>query len=237
MRYENEQVQDKLAAEFVLGNLRGAARRRIVTLMRYHPGLREKVALWEERLFPLVMRAPKVKPPARVWRAIHARIAPRSVRFGPWGWFGRWFGSFAAGGLAAAALAAIVTLAVAPQREPVYTMVAVLNDARATPGIMVTWTPRQAADRKIAVRILAHPAMPPDTSWQAWLVSGPGDAPIALGLVTTDETQVIEIPPAAANALRRAIGIGVSVEPKGGSVSGRPAGPFVFEGPVLRVDS
>ena len=233
MRYENEQVQDRLAAEFVLGNLRGAARRRIVTLMRYHPGLREKVALWEERLFPLVMRAPKVKPPARVWRAIHARIAPRSVGFGPWAWFGR----FAAGGLAAAALAAVVVLAITPQREPVYTMVAVLNDARATPGIMVSWTPRQAAERRLAVRILAHPSMPPDTSWQAWLVAGNADAPIPLGLVTTEETQVIEIPLAAANALRGAIGVGVSVEPKGGSVTGRPAGPFLFEGPVLRVDS
>jgi len=233
MRYENEQVQDRLAAEFVLGNLRGAARSRLVTLMRRHAGLRDKVALWEERLFPLVMHAPKIKPPPRVWRAIHARIAPRSVGFGTRGWWRR----LATGGFAAVALAALVYLAVAPPREPVYTMVAVLNDARAMPGIMVSWTPRQAASRKMAVRILAHPSMPPDTSWQAWLVLGPGDAPIPLGLVTTDKTQVIEVPPAAANALRGAVAIGVSVEPKGGSVTGRPGGPFVFEGTVLRVDS
>ena len=57
MRYQNEQLQDRLAAEFALGNLRGAARNRLLALMRLDPGLRAKVAQWEERLFPLVMRA------------------------------------------------------------------------------------------------------------------------------------------------------------------------------------
>jgi anti-sigma-K factor RskA len=234
MRYENEQVQDRLAAEFVFGNLRGAARSRLVTLMRRHAGLRDKVAQWEERLFPLVMRAPRIKPPPRVWRAIHARIAPHSsLKLRVSAWWRR----LVAGGLAAVALAALVYVAVAPPREPAYTMVAVLNDAGARPGILVSWTPRLAARRQMAVRILAHPSMPPDTSWQAWLVLGPGDAPLPLGLVTTDESQVIEVPLAAANALQRAVSIGVSVEPKGGSVSGRPGGPYVFQGPVLRVDS
>jgi anti-sigma-K factor RskA len=235
MRYESEPLQDRLAAEFVLGNLRGAARSRLVTMMRSHPGLRDKVAQWEERLFPLVMRAPKIKPPPRVWRAIHARISPHSsVGFGARAWWRR----LATGGFAAAALAALVTIAVAPPREPAFTMVAVLNDARARPGILVSWTPRQAANRQIAVRILAHPEMPPDTSWQAWLVSGPGAAPIPLGFITTDETQVLKVSSAAAKALLQgAASIGVSVEAKGGSITGRPGGPYVFEGPVLRLDS
>ena len=235
MRYQSEPLQDRLAAEFVLGNLRGAARRRLVTLMRSHPGLRDKVLQWEERFFPIVMRAPKVKPPPRVWRAIHARIAPHtSLGFGARGWWRR----LASGGFAAAALAALVYLAVAPPREPAFTMVAVLNDARAQPAILVSWTPRHAANRQLAVRILAHPSMPPGTSWQAWLLSGPGAAPISLGFVTTDENQVLEVSPAAANALlQEAASIGVSVETKGGSVTGRPGGPYVFEGPVLRVDS
>ena len=234
MRYQSEPLQDRLAAEYVLGNLRGAARSRLVTLMRCHPGLRDKVAQWEERWFPIVMRAPKVKPPPRVWRAIHARIAPDSSRqIGA----RAWWRLLATGGFAALALAALVYIAAAPLREPAFTMVAVLNDARAQPGILVSWTPRQAANRQIAVRILAHPAMPPDTSWQAWLVSGPGSAPIPLGFVTTDATQVLEVSPAAAKALQEAASIGVSVEAKGGSVTGRPGGPYVFEGPVLRVDS
>lgn len=234
MRYESEPLQDRLAAEFVLGNLRGAARSRLVTLMRRRPGLRAKVAQWEERLFPLVMRTPKVKPPPRVWRAIHARISPQATSgFGAGGWFRR----FAMGGFAAAALAALVYIAVAPPRAPAFTMVAVLNDAHAQPGILVSWTPRQAANRELSVRILAHPSMPPGTSWQAWVLAGPAAAPTSLGFITTDQTQVLEVSPAAANALQGAVSVGVSVEPKGGSVTGRPSGPFVFEGSVLRVDS
>jgi len=234
MRYESEPLQDRLAAEYVLGNLRGAARSRLVTLMRSDPGLRAKVAQWEERLFPLVMRAPTVKAPPRVWRAIHARISPASsLGFGTRAWWRH----LATGGFAAVALAALVYLAVAPPREPAFTMVAVLNDARAQPGILVSWTPRQATSRQIAVRILAHPSMPPGTSWQAWLVSGPDAAPIPLGFVTTDETQVLEVSPAAANALQEAVSIGISIEAKGGSITGRPGGPYVFQGPVLRVDS
>ncbi len=234
MRYDNESLQDRLAAEFVLGNLRGAARSRLVMLMRHRPGLRDKVAQWEERLFPLVMRAPRVKAPRRVWRAIHARIAPDSTA-----WFGAraWWRRLATGGFAAVALAALVYIAVAPTRAPTFTMVAVLNDTRAQPGILVSWTPRQAANRQLSVRILAHPSMPPGTSWQAWIVSGPGAAPIPLGFVTTDETQLLEVSPAAAKALQGAVSIGVSVEAKGGSVTGRPGGLFLFEGPVLRVDS
>ena len=143
MRYESEPLQDRLAAEFVLGNLRGAARSRLVTLMRSHPGLRAKVARWEERLFPLVMRAPTVKAPPRVWRAIHAHISPHAAsRLNASGWFRR----LAMGGIAAVALAALVYIAVAPSRrravapprEPAFTMVAVLNDARAQPGILVS---------------------------------------------------------------------------------------------------
>ena len=234
MRYESEQLQDMLAAEFVLGNLRGAARRRLITVMRHHAGLSRKVAQWEERLFPLGMRAPKVKAPPRMWRAIHARISPA-----PSGWFGMG-GSWrrlAIGGLAAVALATLLYVGVVPPREPAFTMVAVLSDAHAQPGILVSWTPKQAASRRLHVRILAHPQMPPNTSWQAWLVSGPGAKPISLGLITGDARQVLEISPDATSALRGAALIGVSVEPKGGSVTGRPGGPYVVEGPVLKVDS
>ena len=104
MRYENEELQDLLAAEFVLGNLRGAARSRLVALMRRHPGLRRSVERWEERLFPLMLSAPRVKAPARVWRAVQARIAPRRGDANHWR---RWWQRMALAGFAFA-LAALV---------------------------------------------------------------------------------------------------------------------------------
>lgn len=60
---------------------------------------------------------------------------------------------------------------------------------------------------------------------------------MSIGFVTSDASQILEIAPEAAKAPAKAVSIGVSVEAKGGSVTGRPSGPYVFEGPVLRVDS
>jgi anti-sigma-K factor RskA len=232
MRYGSAPLQDRLAAEFVLGNLRGAARRRLLTLMRVHPGLRDRVAQWEERLFPLALRAPRVEPPARVWRAIRARTAPRRSA---WSAARSWFGRVALGGFAAALLAAVVPFGVT--LAPPVTLIAVLNDGRAQPGILASWTPHPAGRRQLGVRIVAHPSMPPDTAWQAWAVSGPQAQPVALGFIGTDENQTLELSPAAAASLQEGALIGVSVEAKGGSVTGRPGGPFVFEGTLLKLGS
>ena len=232
MRYENEELQDLLAAEFVLGNLRGAARSRLVALMRRHPGLRRRVERWEERLFPLMLSAPRVKAPARVWRAVQARIAPRRGDANHWR---RWWQRMALAGFAFA-LAALVYVGVAPPRPSPFTMVALLNDQRAQPAILVSWTPKQAANRRLSVRILGHPEMPPGTSWQAWLVTGRDAAPISLGLVGAAENQLLQLSATAADELRGAVAVGVSVEADGGSATGRPSGPFLFQGPALRVD-
>ncbi|MEW5880959.1 MAG: anti-sigma factor [Pseudomonadota bacterium] len=225
MRYDDEELQDRLASEFVLGNLRGGARRRLVSLMRRHPGLRDKVGQWEERLYPLILCAPAVKAPRRIWRAVHARIAPAQHAARRWR-------RLALAGLAFS-FAVVLYLGVLP-RPPAVTTVAVLNDQRASPGIVVYWTARQAAERRISVRVVAHPDMPPGTSWQAWLLGAPGEAPVSLGLVGTEEHQVLTISAAAARLLPRAVAIGVSVEPKGGSA--RPSGPFLFEGPAVRIE-
>ena len=40
-------LSDPLAAEYVLGTLHGAARRRFAQLLYAHPGLRQAVADWE----------------------------------------------------------------------------------------------------------------------------------------------------------------------------------------------
>ena len=116
-------------------------------------------------------------------------------------------------------------------------MVAVLTDARAQPSILVSWTREQAAKRQMAVRILTHPSMPAGTSWQAWLVPASGGTPISLGFMSTQEKQLLELPPLAARALPHAASIGMSVEGEHGSPTGRPSAPFLFQGPVLRVDS
>lgn len=230
-RYDGETLQDRLAREFVLGSLRGAARRRLVALMRERPELRHKVHAWEERLFPLMLRAPRVRAPARVWRKVHARISPRGLAATEGR--SRWRNALA--GVVLAALA-LIGVGVALLRDPPFTMVAVLNDQRAQPAIVVSWSAAQAARGRLALRVLAHPDMPPGTSWEAWLLRASGAAPVSMGLVGIEADQVLELPGPAASMLASAEAIGISVERKGGSPSAMPSGPFLFQGAVLRLD-
>jgi anti-sigma-K factor RskA len=110
MNYADPELRDRLAAEYALGTLRGAARRRFERLLSDDAGLLDLVENWELRLNLLAESAPAVEPPAHVWERIAQRIEPapqpvresRLVRL--WDSLGFWRG---AGALAAAAAAAL----------------------------------------------------------------------------------------------------------------------------------
>ena len=74
MDYARAELADRLAAEYVLGTLRGPARRRFQTLLAAHPALRSAVQRWEDRLAPLAASVAPVAPPERVWTGIEARL-------------------------------------------------------------------------------------------------------------------------------------------------------------------
>ena len=73
MDYSRRELADRLAAEHVLGTLRGPAGRRFLALLPAHPALRQAVAEWQERLAPLTQSVLPVTPPDRVWAKIEAR--------------------------------------------------------------------------------------------------------------------------------------------------------------------
>jgi anti-sigma-K factor RskA len=232
MRYDNPELQDLLASEYVVGSLRGAARRRMTVLMHRHAGLRQRVAQWEEHMYPMFARAPAEKAPDRIWRKVQQRVFARHSDAGrvrkAW-----WSGFLSAGALATLVAAALIMLL--PLREPPPTYVAVLSDGQARASVLATWSAKPAARRQIALRILTHPSMPPDTAWEAWWIPAEPGPPLSLGLVSTTLEQVLHISEAAAAAMPRPGSIGVTVEPKGGSPTGRPSAGYLFLGAVARV--
>jgi anti-sigma-K factor RskA len=76
MDYSRRDLADRLAAEFVLGTLRGPARRRFEALLPAHPALQQAVAAWQRRLLPLSDSVPPVTPDAAVWQSLEARLFP-----------------------------------------------------------------------------------------------------------------------------------------------------------------
>jgi anti-sigma-K factor RskA len=74
MKFANQELRNKLAAEYVLGTMSAHARRRFAINLKENPPLRRAVAEWEKRLLPLALTLPEVDPPSRVWQVIESRI-------------------------------------------------------------------------------------------------------------------------------------------------------------------
>ena len=124
MKADRHERNHALAAEYVLGTLTGAARRRFETWMLESPRVRRQVWYWERRFQALNGAIPERRPPAVVWRKVRGRIdRPGSGARNLW---------WPVGGLLAASLVIAVMLfwpaAPAPQR-----FVGVIQNSQAEP--------------------------------------------------------------------------------------------------------
>ncbi len=236
MRFRDEALRDKLAAEYVLGTMSARARRRFDIHLRGNPQLRRAVGQWESRLAPLTDALPAIEPPARVWQAIKARLKiGQALRPGFWESLSFWRGSSFASALLAVAL--IVMVALPKPEAPVDAgrMVVVMNDlATRKPAMTATWEPGQGAGRTLRIRVIGHAEMAPNTAWELWMLPDGDQKPVSLGLITTHETQVVKIPQALAVKLDAALGLAMSVEPAGGSPTGLPTGPVLYAGDCIK---
>jgi len=230
--YSNPQLRDKLAAEYVLGTLRGRARARFESLLRYDPSLRRTVAEWEAGITPLAAAASEIAPPARVWQAISRRIAG-TAHAGVGLAF--WRGLAVASTAFALVLAAFIGMA--PRPEPPLAMVAVMNDDRGQPALVVSWPPMKAMrDPHLRIKVVQeHPTMASGTAWEMWMLPGGTAAPVSMGLIGIDRDQVMRVAPALAGRMGNAWGIAMSVEPAGGSPTGAPTGPVIFKGQCVKI--
>jgi anti-sigma-K factor RskA len=238
MKFANKELREKLAAEYVLGTLAAPARRRFEVKLRENPALRRAVSDWEARLLPLADSLPEIEPPARVWQAIQARIRPAEApRAGLLANLAFWRFSSLASGLFALGLLVVLLL---PDRQgtiaPESRMVVVMNDVQtARPAMTAIWEPgRPDKERTIRIRVIGHAEMAQGTAWELWLMPGPDQQPVSLGLITTHETQTVVVPAALAAALDSAAGLAMSVEPGGGSPTGVPSGPILYAGDLIK---
>ena len=233
MKLRNDALRDALAAEYALGTLRGPARQRFERSLASDAALRARVQAWQERLAPLDAGIEPMQPHERVWRAIEARLQPvqrqgtswwDSVRF--------WRGAAFAGFLAAGALA--ITLVVLLPRQPEM-MVVVMADQRDQPAMTVSWRVEDRGQKRLRIRVLGHADMAPDTAWELWALPQGGGKPVSLGLISTHETQMMMLPPRLAEIVNVAQALAMSVEPQGGSPTGAPTGPVLYQGPCTKI--
>jgi anti-sigma-K factor RskA len=229
MDYSRFARADALAAEYVLGTLRGGARRRFEALLPSHPGLRDATLRWRERLLPLSAALAPVEPSPAVWRRISERIdrethvAP-SRSGGVFGRLGFWRG---VAGLASVLTLVLATLLANPRALPPPVVVVLARTDAAAPGVPpASVIASISGDRATLVtRALLPVALGSDRSLELWAVPTQG-APRSLGLIPAG-SGVLAL---RGDPLAGSRTLAVTVEPAGGSPTGAPTGPIVYAG-------
>lgn len=226
MDYGRRERADRLAAEYVLGTLRGPARRRFETLLGAHPALRAAVADWQARLAPLDTSVEPVEPTPEVWTRLQARLFPAPEAAAPVPWWRRPGPWRALSGLTGVALAALLLVRL-PEPPPAAPIVVVLG---ANPQVAAAVQARFVASlspdgRVLVLRPIDAPPLTAQQVLELWAVPAAG-APRSLGLVQADGATTLR----RDQLLRDTAAFAVSVEPAGGSPTGAPTGPIVSLG-------
>lgn len=229
----NPVLREKLAAEYVLGTLRGGARRRFDGWLRDDATLRGAVSEWQARLAPMAELGRHVAPPARVWNGIERRL--QWMAPAPWWQFWRapgarpWAGLALGAGALALAFGVMLsgrgpTAPVAPQQ-----VAALIDDQTRTALVVSADTQRHRLD----VRVAEDVHIPSDRTLQLWAIARDGK-PRSLGVLP--DGRRAEFPLDARATGPDVMLLAISLEPKGGSPDpNKPSGPVLYKGAWARL--
>jgi anti-sigma-K factor RskA len=220
---DHPEVIDPLAAEYVLGTLRGPARRRFEKWRASTPLVQERCRFWEENLMYLAKGLRPIRPPDRVWREIRTRLnmSPRRGR----GW------AIAASVVLVAGLSVLLYLrSIEPGK---LSEVATIS----TPAGAQVWeVDVYTATGRLIVRAGKLPTRPTNRDFELWALPT-GGAPVSLGVLPTTGKAVRALTAAQRQALANATQVAVTVEQIGGSPTGQPTSTPIYVAPLRAVSS
>lgn len=219
MNYQTPSRRRALAADYAIGLMQGAARRRFEQLLLDDGALREELAKWQESLASLTETLPEQDVPEHVWDGIQARIEPQVLHLpkkNP-----LWMRLR----LAIAACAVLATLYIGfIQQSDQVRYSATLLSASQEPALRI-----QAHAQYLQVEPLALATVGLDRSLELWAIPADGQ-PISLGVVPMGGKGRINLSQAQRDLLGTPIALAVSLEPHGGSPTGQPTGPVLYQG-------
>ncbi|RVT91896.1 RNA polymerase subunit sigma-70 [Rhodovarius crocodyli] len=207
--------RDALAAEYVLGTLEAREAEALRDAMATDAALAEAVSAWERRLAPLSALAQPEAPPPGLWARIEQSLNPAPMRR-------QWRFPWPVLGLGASAVAAGLAAFIVLRAPPPPAMMTVLLTSREQPAWLV-----EARGDTIHLAALNRQQVEPGRVAQLWALPQGATAPTSLGLVP--EGGRFSVTPAS---IRPSPGmlIEITLEPPGGSPTGRPTGPILFIG-------
>ena len=231
---ERRERLDRLAAEYALGTTPPRVRRRLEAVARRDRVVARALSDWERRLATLADAVPAVTPAPRVWRSIVQRLGleetrTREPRVPWWQRVGLWQA------LGSASLAVIATIGLlewqrAPQ-QPVAPLVVVLAGADAKPALIATAV---RGDTSLTVKTIGNATPERGKVLELWALPQAGP-PQALGVIPAGNVVRVPLGNPVDERLSNIPSLAVSVEPPGGSATGKPTGPVLYSGSIERM--
>lgn len=219
MNYHNPRLRRALAADYAVGLMPATARRRFEALLRDDARLREEVAQWQESLVCLTAPLAEQPVPDRVWQGVLARIEPQVLHVPE----KRPFWSRMRLTAVAASLVVALGLGLMYRHDPV-TASATLLSGLQEPALRI-----KAHGDYLQVEPLSLAAVDTQRSLELWAIGTDGK-PVSLGLVPEGGKGRIALDPAQRTLLSGSVVLAISLEPRGGSPTGQPTGPVLYQG-------
>lgn len=242
MNYRDPELRDALAAEYVLGTLRGQARRRFQTLMMQIPSLRESTWLWEQHLHGMNERLTPVEPEQAVWQHISQRLgftvanadidtraatdtadvqtsapstSPQSNVVSLSSFKTRLWQGAASFATAAALILAVVLVKQQSIDLPVAQQMAVVQGAESQALWLI-----EVTERSIEVRSTSNFTPLANKDYELWMIAKGVENPISLGLLP--KSGQLSLPKNSQFDEVDIVALAVSLEPLNGSPNGLP---------------
>ena len=227
---------DLSAAEFALGTLDAGERAVLAARRQRESDLDAAIEDWERRLSPLAESIPALDPPRDFLDDILARIASPGQDLAPSAnvvelnrRLGRWRLSAIAASIVAVVLAIGIGVRESTRLAAPHEFVAVLQKSADAPAFVVTVN---LDTRDLTVRPVAAPPQA-GKAYELWIINDKLGDPRSLGLLDTANPTVTP----SLNKFDRAVVEGatyaVTVEPPGGSPTGKPTSAPVFVGKLF----
>jgi anti-sigma-K factor RskA len=215
---------DALAAEYVLGTLSPAERTAVSARRQRERDLDAAIEAWEARLAPLTEAMPSVEPSPGLLARIEATIANGTgdTVIDLQHRVARWRRLAIVPSAAAACLVVAFGVREFTRSPQPVSYVGVFQKDDQSPAFLLTV---DLETRVLSIRVVAADR-PADKTYQLWIASEQsGGVPQSLGLIE-DPTQVTRAALTSYDpAIVQRATFGVSLEPLGGSPTGRPTGP------------
>ena len=226
---------DLLAAEYVLGVLPANERQTVSRRIDTEAAFARMVDGWEVHLAPMGAAYPEIEPPASVKPAIDRRlftsaaIAQARPSLSIWSSLAFWRG------LAAVAVAALVIYVAVPYinppvEQPQARLVASLAADGSDVKYLAVYDP---SHHEVGLsHVSGERASGKD--FELWMIEGK-NPPVSMGVIPVGSTAHIVVSPAAQQKLAQGAVLAVSLEPAGGSPTGKPTGPVVAAGDLKSI--